>query len=217
MRSTTLPLDIASALNTLSRGCEGIDTVMNTNKEENRFSRALEALQRLSMDTEMPIAIVGGLAAIRYGYPAATQDIDIAVCQVHLEQLIQVAPQYGFKIAWESKTGWHTLMHGDVEINIVPEGGKARDSSPTRIPSPRDMGVLQGVQYASIESWVELKISSGRQKDRAHIVEVLKKSDDKSIAEIDRHLANVDLTYQTAFKNLVAEAIEERHQEQNRR
>jgi hypothetical protein len=108
-------------------------------------------------------------------------------------------------------------MHGDVEINIVPEGGKARDSSPTRIPSPRDMGVLQGVQYASIESWVELKISSGRQKDRAHIVEVLKKSDDKSIAEIDRHLANVDLTYQSAFKNLVAEAIEERHQEQNRR
>jgi hypothetical protein len=46
---------------------------------------------------------------------------------------------------------------------------------------------------------------------------VLKKSDDKSIAEIDRHLANVDLTYQSAFKNLVAEAIEERHQEQNRR
>jgi hypothetical protein len=46
---------------------------------------------------------------------------------------------------------------------------------------------------------------------------VLKKTDDKKIAEIDRHLESVDLTYQTAFKNLVVEAIEERHQEQNRR
>ena len=214
---SSLPLEIESALNTLSRGCEGIETVMSTNKEENRFSRALQALQDLSFATDMPIAIVGGLAAIRYGYPAATQDIDIAVCQVHLAQLIRSAPQYGFKVAWESKSGWHTLMHGDVEINIVPEGGKARDTSPTSIPSPIDMGVADGLQYASIESWVELKISSGRQKDRAHIVEVLKKSDDKSIAAIDRHLGNVELIYQTEFKNLVAEAIKERQQEENRR
>jgi len=202
---------------TLSRGCEGIETAMNTNLEENRFSRALESLQRLSLELDIPIAIVGGLAAIRYGYPAATQDVEIAVGIDQLGILILAAPRYGFKVAWESKSGWHTLMPGDVEINVVPEGGKARDTSPTEIPGPIQLGVHRGLQYAAIEGWVELKISSGRQKDRAHIVEVLKKSDANTIARIDQHLASVHVQYHSEFTHLVAEAIEERQQEQQRR
>jgi len=55
----------------------------------------------------------------------------------------------------------------------------------------QQMGVESGLQYASIESWVELKISSGRQKDQAHIVEVLKKSVPSTIESIQRHLADV--------------------------
>jgi len=70
----------------------------------------------------------------------------------------------GFKVAWESTLGWHALTHEDVEINIVPEGGKARDTSPTLIPGPDQMGVKSGLEYASIESWMELKISSGRHR-----------------------------------------------------
>lgn len=190
---------------------------MNTNTEENRLSLALQDLQRLAVEQDIPIAIVGGLGAIRYGYPAATQAIDIAVQQDHLAGLLLAAPRYGFKIAWESTTGWHTLTHGDVEINVVPEGGRAKDSSPTEIPGPKQMGVLRGLDYASIESWIELKISSGRQKDLAHVVEVLKKADEKSIVKIEQHLLQVYESYSALFKQLLPEAIAESGQEKDRR
>ena len=212
-----LASDITSALSTLCRGCEGIEAVLMMVTDGNRFSRALTDLQQLALDQHIPIAIVGGLAAIRYGYPAATQDIDIAVCKDQLGKLIQWAPRYGMVVAWESKSGWHTLTHGDVEINVVPEGGRARDSSPTEIPGPPQMGVDSGLDYASIESWVELKISSGRQKDRAHVVEVLKKSDEATIDMIHDHLTNVHEQYELTFSQLLGEAIEERQQEKDRR
>ena len=211
--------DIEQALSTLCRGCEGIDAVltMSTDTDGNRFSRALTDLQQLANEQNIPIAIVGGLGAIRYGYPAATQDIDIAVSKDQLGKLIRSAPRYGMVVVWESKTGWHTLTHGDVEINVVPEGGRARDSSPTEIPGPHRMGVEAGLKYASIESWVELKVSSGRQKDRAHVVEVLKKADEPTIARIHDHLAQVHVEYALTFDQLLAEAIEERQQEKDRR
>jgi hypothetical protein len=212
-----LSSEITDALNTLRRGCEGIETVMNTNRDENRFSQALEALQRLALDHRIPIAIVGGLGAIRYGYAAATQDIDVAIGLPALSKLLLLAPAYGFKVASESKSGWHTLTHGDVEINVVPEGSKARDTSPTTIPSPEQMGVEVGLSYAPIERWMELKISSGRQKDRAHIVEVLKKTDPETVTSIRNHLAKTHTAYVDHFELLLTESIAEDRQERERR
>jgi thiamine biosynthesis protein ThiC len=212
-----LTSEMDKAIAILSRGCEGIEAVMSSNLEANRFTNAFEDLQRLSTENQIPIAIVGGLAAIRYGYSAATQDIDIAISKRDLETLVHVASRYGFKVVWESKIGWHTLTHGDVEINVVPEGGRARDSSPTEIPGPTEMGVMSGMDYARIESWVELKISSGRQKDLAHIVEVLKKSEQPTIKRIIDHLEHTNESYKKMFDGLLVEAVKERQQEQNRR
>jgi hypothetical protein len=213
----SLSPEITSALRTLCRGSECIEAVLNMNTAENRFTRALEDLQRLSEHQDIPLAIVGGLGAIHFGYPAATQDIDIAVDKADLQSMIDFSPRYGFKVAWESKLGWHTLTHDDVEINIVPEGGKANDSSPTAIPGPTQMGVSAGLNYPVIERWMELKISSGRQKDRAHIVEVLKLSDQPTADRIRDHLKLVHDSYEQTFVQLLAEAEEERQQEKERR
>jgi len=195
---------------------EGIETVMGNGSESNRFSRALEAIQRIADNEGFPVAIVEGLGAIHYGYPAATQDIDLAVGQADLDRLIRCAPRYGFKIARESSSGWHTLVHGDVEINVIPQGGKANDRAPTTIPGPVAMGVASGLDYARIESWMELKISSGRQKDRAHVVEVLKLASAETIARIARHLAAVHPAYQATFSELLVQAEEEKRQEGHR-
>ena len=119
--------------------------------EENRFTRALEDLQRLSLEKGIPIAIVGGLAAIRYGYPAAT------------------------------------------------------------------LGVKQGLDYATLSGWIELKISSGRQKDRAHVVEVMKKADAESLRSARECIAMVHQSYVALFDQLFADAEEERVQEEERR
>lgn len=210
----TLGKPILDAAAVLERGSESVRGVMAG--EENRFTRALADLQQLSLAEEISIAIVEGLGAIRYGYPAATQDIDIVVARDRLETLMKSAPAYGFKIAWEAKSGWHTLMHGDVEINIVPEGGRARDSAPTTIPGPASLGVQQGLDYASLPGWIELKLGSGRQKDRAHIVEVMKKTDEEPLHAAREYIARVHQSYLKLFDQLLVEAREEKIQEQQR-
>lgn len=214
VKSPPLAKEILSAAATLERGSESVRAVVNS--EENRFSRALEALRELAVHEGIPIAIVGGLGAIRYGYPAATQDINVAVARDDLDRLIDTASQYGFQVAWKAKSGWHTLLHGDVEINVVPEGGKARDSSPTTIPGPARLGVSQGLDYASLAGWIELKISSGRQKDRAHVVEVMKKTAAETIQEVREHVAQVHQLYLTLFDQRWEEAREEMSQERER-
>ena len=212
-----LSYEIKSALETLSRGSECIDAVRSMNSEENRFTRALEDLQRLAEEEHISLAIVGGLGAIHFGYPAATQDIDIAIDRRNLQSLIEASSRYGLKVAGESKLGWYTLTHEDVEINIVPEGAKARDTSPTLIPGPQQMGLNSGLHYAPIEYWMELKISSGRQKDRAHVVEVLKQADQPTVARIRTYLMSVHAQYEQTFAELLGEAESERQQEKERR
>ena len=212
-----LSIEIKCALETLSRGSECIDAVLSMNSEDNRFTRALQDLQRLAEKEHISLAIVGGLGAIHFGYPAATQDIDIAIDRRNLQSLIDASSRYGLKVASESKSGWHTLTHDDVEINIVPEGAKARDSSPTVIPGPQQMGLDTGLHYAPIEYWMELKISSGRQKDRAHVVEVLKTLSPIAIEKIRNHLCNVHSQYEQMFIELLVEAEAERKQEKERK
>ena len=211
IRQNQLANDILEATATLERGSESVRAVMAI--EENRFTRALEALQKLAEAEGFPIAIVGGLGAIRYGYPAATQDIDVAVGSGQLEKLVLVAPRYGFKVAWEAKSGWHTLTFGDVEINVIPEGEKARNTAPTTIPGPVQLGVSQGLGYASLAGWVELKLSSARQKDRAHIVEVMKKTPRAEIQVVRLHINQVHQDYLILFDQLDLEAQEEQAQE----
>jgi len=89
-RSQLAPAILASAA-ILDRGSESVRAVLFS--EENRFSSALAALERLSLGEAIPIAIVDGLGAIRYGYPAATQDIDIAIAKQQLEAFIAAAPK----------------------------------------------------------------------------------------------------------------------------
>ncbi len=207
------PALLASAA-ILDRGSESVRAVLTG--EENRFTKALAALQQLALGAGIPIAIVDGLGAIHYGYPAATQDIDIAVARDHLDALIAAAPKYGFKIARRTASGWHTLTHGDVEINVVPEGGKARNTAPTTIPGPSQLGVQQGLDYASLPGWVELKLSSGRQKDRAHVVEIMKKNDSRSLQAAREHIAGIHPSYLQLFDQLLAEAQAEQQQEEQR-
>ena len=209
-----LAREILESLVVLDRGSESVRAVLEA--EENRFSRALRDLQNLALGEGIPIAIVGGLAAIRYGYPAATQDIDIVVARSQLDALVQAAPKYGFKVAWRTKSGWHTLTDGDVEIYVVPEGGKAGSSVPTTIPGPAQLGVAKGLDYATLPGWIELKLSSGRQRDRAHVVDVLKKAAPQTVQLARKHLSHVHHSYLSLFDELLAKAKQEKSQERKR-
>jgi len=96
-RRNQLTSDILATAATLERGSESVRAVLAV--EENRFTRAFEDLRRLAEAEGIAIAIVGDLGAIRYGYPAATQDIDVAIGRDHLDLLVRSAPNYGFRVA----------------------------------------------------------------------------------------------------------------------
>jgi len=60
---------------------------------------------------------------------------------------------------------------------------------------------------------MELKISSGWQKDRAHMVDVLKTTNQSGVEKIRNHLHLVHAQYEQTFIELLAEAETERQQE----
>jgi hypothetical protein len=112
--------------------------------------------------------------------------------------------------------GWHKLRFNGVDIEVVPEGAKASGAAPTTIPSPERLGVLQGTGYASLEGWVETKLTSGRSLDRADVVQVLKKTAALAIARIRKHIAGVHRTYVRLFDELCEAAKVESEQERER-
>jgi hypothetical protein len=206
---------IRDAAANVNRGLESVRAVMDG--EDNRIKRGLDALKQLAEKEGIAIAVVGGLGTIFYGHRTTTDDIDIAVGRADLERLVDLAPRNGFKVAWRADSGWHTLVFDDVEINVVPEGGRARNSSPTTIPGPAQLGVPKGFGYASYPGWMELKLSSGRLKDMGHVAETLKHASPEMVEATREHLRKVDPTYLALFEDVWKRVIEEKEQEQARK
>src|SRR6266446_8227658 len=138
-------IDAAEAMATLDRT---VAAVKGHEVQESKFARALATLNALSRKEGIPLAIVGGLAAIHHGYERFTRDIDIVVRSRNLDILVRVAPQYGIKVIWNDPDGWHKLQCEGVPIDIVPEGRKPRKDAPVAIPSPEQLGVREGTGYA---------------------------------------------------------------------
>ena len=78
------------------------------------------------------------------------------------------------------------------------------------------MGVLAGLSFSELPGWIDLKLSSGRAKDRTHVVEVLKNLGDSQIAAIRKHPAGVHALYSTLLDQLITDADGEKRQEQVR-
>ena len=183
---------------------------------ESRFADALATLKALSQKEGISMAIVGGLAAIHYGYRRFTKDIDVVVQSSHLDMLPRVAPQYGIKVIWKDPAGWHKLQCEGVPIDVVPEGRMPRKDAPAAIPTPGQLGVSEGAEYATIAGWVETKLGSYRAQDRADVVQVVKVTSPATLRKIRKHLSKVHATYVRRFEELLEAAREEMEQERER-
>jgi len=84
------------------------------------------------------------------------------------------------------------------------------------MPSPAQLGVAQGLGYATLEGWVETKLGSGRRQDQADVVQVLKKADLDAMERIRAHIAKVHSIYLRVFEELATAAEEEQQQEGQR-
>lgn len=193
-----------------------VAAVKNPGEKNSEFDQVLDVLNTLSRREGIPIAIIGGLAAIRYGYERNTKDVDVVIAEQHLDTILRVAPGYGIKIIWRDPHGWHKMHYADLNIEVVPAGAKPNREAPTTIPGPRQLGVPEGADYASLEGWVETKIGSARRFDEADVVQVLKKTDAAAIEKVRRHLAGVHVLYARLFEELLTAAEKEKQQEAER-
>jgi hypothetical protein len=193
-----------------------LDAVDHPGQKNSEFDRVLEVLKDLSRKEGIPIAIIGGMAAIKHGFKRYTHDVDMVIARQHLDAIVRVAPRYGIKIIWHDPHGWHKFQYEDVRIEVVPEGAKPKKDAPTTIPSPQQLGVSEGSDYASLEGWVETKLGSGRAQDRADIVQVLKKTAPSAIEKIREHVGKVHSLYLRLFDELAVAAEEEKQQEAER-
>jgi hypothetical protein len=212
--SRTNRLALKLVADVMNRGAARVRAI--TAGEQNEFGRALKDLDNLARKAQIPMALGGGQAATHYGFRGGTEDIDIVVGKDNLDKFLRYAPDFGFKVVWRSKSGWHTLDHSGIEINVIPEGGKAKDSSPTLIPGPEQLGVTEGLGVACLSGLLEMKIATGRAKDFGHIAELLKITPDAEIDTCRTHLRGVHSDYLREFERLVQQVEQEKEQEQRR-
>ena len=190
--------------------------VKNQGGGDSKLKKALDTLDALATKELIPIAIVGGLAAIHHGYERFTKDIDVVVARRNLDSVVRVAPAYGIKVIWHDPQGWHKLNYNGVDIDIVPEGGAPEPGAPATIPGPRRLGVQKGSDYASLAGWVETKLGSNRIQDRADVVQVMKKTDSDKLAKARDAIAKIDPVYLRRFDELHGTAEAEKQREAQR-
>lgn len=205
-------IDAAAPLINLER----IVAAVKGQDAQDKFARALATLEALARKEDIPLAIVGGLAAIHHGYERFTRDIDVVVQSGNLDILARVAPRYGIKVIWKDPEGWHKLQCEGVPIDVVPEGRKPRKDAPLAIPGPAQLGVREGANYASIAGWMETKLGSYRVQDRADVVQVIKVTTLATLKKIRKHLGRAHALYLQRFDELCAAAKEEKQQERER-
>lgn len=205
-------LESAKALMELERTVAAVKGQLSDSK----LAKALATLTDLARKEDMPLAIVGGLAAIHYGYERFTKDIDVVVRDEDLEVLPRVAPRYGIKVIWSDPEGWHKLQCEGVAIDVVPEGRKARKDAPTAIPGPEELGVHDGLDYAALAGWMELKLASYRVQDQADVVQVIKTSSAATLRGVRKRITQAHPLYGQRFDELNASAKEELEQERQR-
>ncbi len=206
-------IDAAEAMVDLERV---VAAVKDQEVQQSKFAKALAVLATLSRKEGIPLAIVGGLAAIHHGYERFTKDIDVVVRSGNLDILTRVAPQYGIKVIWNDPEGWHKLECAGVAIDVVPQGRKPRKDAPAVIPGPEQLGVSEGADYAGIAGWMETKLGSYRVQDRADIVQVIKVTSGANLRKIRKHLGKTHAIYLQRFDELLQAAEEEKEQERDR-
>jgi hypothetical protein len=206
-------IDAAEAMVILERT---VAAVKGHEAQQSNFAKALAALQALSRKEGIPLAIVGGLAAIHHGYERFTKDIDVVVRNDNLDILTRVAPHYGIKVIWKDPEGWHKLQCEGVPIDVVPEGRKPRKDAPSVIPGPEQLGVRAGACYAGIGGWMETKLGSYRVQDRADVVQVVKVTTPATVRKIRTYLGKAHAIYLRRFDELLETAKEEMEQERER-
>ena len=115
--------------------------------------------------------VIGGYAVQQYGYRRFTEDVDVVVSRRQAARDYLVTTGFFKPVAGSQMT--IVDRETGVAVDLLPAG---RQDSPSAFPYPDpDKSAMQsGIRYVDFEELVALKLSTGRSKDSADIVELAK-------------------------------------------
>jgi len=177
----------------------------------NIVKEPLQQLQNLSRQEKITLAVIGGAATAYHGYPRSTKDIDIVISNEDYAGFLRQCHWYGFKITDYNPTGMSTVTYkNQVPIEILREGMFSPDPNSVKaLPNPQALGVQEGMGFASLQTWVRLKLTGDRIQDHADIVNVLKRKSPTEIKQIEDYLTKLDPDLKQQFHRLKIQAEQE--------
>ena len=180
-----------------------------------RYGRVVASLERLLSAVGTQAVVAGGWAVWKHGFAGrVTQDIDIVVAHEAIDSLLIAAAFAGFQVLEIRPGRWPKLVHKEtgIEVDLMPEGGIPGIPSnlgPTPIAHPINYGSELGqLRYITLAGLFELKLGSYRVKDRADLVELLKRNWDHHL-ELTQSLSHQHPRLATRFAECVQEAKNE--------
>lgn len=195
--------DIYQVANTTHRAIQLEQAMTNfgvllESTSDNPVLDTIIALKRMAEAEGITIAIIGGAAAAYHGYPRSTKDVDIVVTSPDFQKIMRVAHDYNFysksynpskmcELIYKHNASpdYYELPNGrtiqGVLIEVLEEGMMG-------VPSPQEMGVESGLGFASLKSWVGMKLKADRMQDLADVVQVMKKTPVNVQQEIGEYL-----------------------------
>jgi hypothetical protein len=143
-------------------------------KPEDAKRRLAEELARLCRDAGAAPLVIGGLAVNHHGYARFTADVDLLVSKADAMPLLR---------RFKQETGWRRHREGfkntelDVGVDICVEGELTSPRSGETFPAPADLRSVgvHPLPVPELSELIALKVMSGRARDDADVVELLKR------------------------------------------
>lgn len=143
-------------------------------RPEDAKRRLADDLARICAEADVRPVIIGGLAVNHHGYMRVTADVDILVARRAAVALYR---------RLRSEPGWRRYSEGfknvelGVGLDICVEGERTAPGSTEEFPDPSDLATidLDPLPVPTLGELLALKVMSGRARDDADVVELLKR------------------------------------------
>jgi len=164
-------LSLPDALEALSSMEKGRPYSLRPEDPKRRLADDLAGIARELCITPV---VIGGMAVNHHGYLRLTADLAVLVSKAAATPLLR---------RLRSEPGWKRHSEGfkntvlGVSVDICVEGEKTAPDSAERFPSPSELAVVntRPLPVPTLAELVALKVMSGRARDDADVVELLKR------------------------------------------
>ncbi len=171
------------------------------------FQQILESLARALERRGIRYVVIGGQAALLYGEPRLTRDIDVTIDlgPEGLPEMISVAEELGWRVLTDSPS---EFVRKRMVLPLLEASSGVRidlvfSSSPyEKQAMDRVRRVLIGqaeVTFTSVEDMIISKIVSGRPRDLDDVRAVLLKNPDLDLKYIHRWLEELEVSLHEPF------------------